>query len=151
MPALKNPRHEMFVFAVFQGQSARKAYQDNVGAVSDNVADASASRLLKTVKVAARLKELQDQMAERVMAKIVITKAYLEEKVHNLAGKAEDAGQLGVAKACYELLGRDRGVFTERKNLTVRRLADLSEEELEEVLAESNAPDQVPPDRRNKG
>jgi phage terminase small subunit len=64
MPVLRNARHEAFARAIVKGNSGRAAYRaagyDGTGAV----ADAAASRLLRNVKVAARVAELKEQAAK---------------------------------------------------------------------------------------
>lgn len=139
---LTNSKHEKFTLAVFEGDPGRKAYRDHCNPnVSDAVADSAASRLLKSVKVAARLDELKASVAEKVVKATAVTEQWLTERVQALAQKAEDSGQLAVAKGCYELLGRDKGVFVERRIVTVRRLADLEMPELEELAGWKNGSD----------
>lgn len=116
---------------VFQGMEIGKAYSAAGFTEKGASAQASGSRLLSLPKCADRLAELKVTAAERV----IVTKQWLQDKVQDLAALAETKEQLAVAKGCYELLGRDHGAFQERKTITVRRLGDLSIEELEEIAA----------------
>lgn len=142
MAPLKNTKHEAFVQAVFLGETGAEAYRQHVATkeVSSNVATAAGARLLGSVNVQARLTELK----EKVAATTLITREVLEQKVWELAKKAEDKEQLGVAKSCYELLGRDKGAFQERKTVTVRSMSQLTEDELRDELARLESGDQGP-------
>jgi hypothetical protein len=66
MPALKNGKHEKFVKAICIGnmsnaEAYRSAYSTEM---SVSVASAAANRLLKSVKVMARVGELQAKVSE---------------------------------------------------------------------------------------
>ena len=77
MPALKNPRHEAFVRAIFDGLFQPNPYPTHghayvaVGYRAKGVGEAggsaevNASRLLKNAKIFDRVKELQQEAAER--------------------------------------------------------------------------------------
>jgi len=81
MPALANAKHEAFARAIVAGRSGRDAY---CGAgfkpSNDNTADACASRLLATAKVAARVAELKAEVAAQVVsARVMDLTEVLEE------------------------------------------------------------------------
>lgn len=151
MPALDNPRHEKFAQGMAEGKTARKAYMDAGYLCKPSAADGSAAALRKNPSIQARILELSEAVADRVVERAAITKEWLEEKIQDLAKKAEDSGQLSVARSCYELLGRDRGAFIERTHMTVRSFTDMSAEEIEEFLAGSpTAGTEGPPVRRSQ-
>lgn len=80
MPALENPRHEAFARAVVKGMSGRDAYGVAGYKAKPRAADASASRLLAGANVAARVAELKNEVAERVVsAKVMSLTEVLEE------------------------------------------------------------------------
>jgi hypothetical protein len=82
MPLLKNARHEIFAQEIVKGVSGRDAYKIAGFAVSnDNAADASASRLLRDVKVQARLQELQQMAQARAMVTISAPDVAIREQV----------------------------------------------------------------------
>ena len=142
MPVLKNSRHERFARFLAKGLSQRQAYlQAGYETKTDAAADASGARLAAQPAVRARIEELAAAVADRSE----ITRAWVVEKVRGLALKAEALDQYSVAKACYELLGREVGAFTEHRKLTVRRLADMDDHELEAMLADDElvAADQI--------
>ena len=144
MGPLKNTKHETFVLGVFDGKPGRQAYRDAGYVCEDAAADVGASRLLKTAKVAARLAELQSKVAN----KVVLSKATVIENVHRLANLAETKDQLAVSKGCWELLGKEFGAFKEHRKITVRSIAELTEEELLDELARLKSPDQEAADNR---
>ena len=136
---LKNPKHEAFVQAVFKGMAGGPAYKAclNPG-MSNDVSNSAASRLLGYVKVRARLDELQARVAE----KAVITRASLIQGVHEVTEDAKAKGVHAAALRGYELLGREFKTFTERKDVTVRSIGDLAEEEIKNALSELDAADE---------
>jgi hypothetical protein len=91
MPKLKNPRHEQFARAVAKGGYKIRAYRD-AGYSADRGA---ASRLSRTVKVHARICELQERSADRVVATI----ARRIQKAHAAYEAATAANQFDAARA----------------------------------------------------
>lgn len=138
MPPLKNAKHEAFVQAILTGASGRKSYQKHVSKVSNDVADASASRLLANVRVRERLTFLQNRAAE----KATITKASLIQGVYEVTEDAKKKGGHSAALRGYELLGREFKTFTERKDVTVRSIGELAEDEIKHALSELDAADE---------
>lgn len=73
MAALANAKHEAFARAIVEGKSGRDAYCGcGYKPHNDNTADACASRLLATAKVAARVAELKSEVAAQVVSKKVM-------------------------------------------------------------------------------
>ena len=64
MPALKNPRWEMFAQGVANGLPAYKAYLDAGFKSSEKAASTDGPRLLRNAQVANRVRELLEQLAE---------------------------------------------------------------------------------------
>ncbi|MEN0652395.1 MULTISPECIES: terminase small subunit [Hyphobacterium] len=75
MAALKNARHEAFARALAKGMGVTEAYV----AAGYRSSPAAATRLSKTVKVSARLTELQNKGAERAAVTAESLSAELEE------------------------------------------------------------------------
>lgn len=132
---LKNQKHEAFVIGVFEGKPASQAYLDAGYNCTNAAARMAASRLMTNDNVASRLAELQTAVSEKVVQSAVLNKEVIVSAVHRLATKAENLGQIANARSCWELLGREHGTFVERRIVTVRRLADLDMEELQELAA----------------
>ncbi len=65
MPVLQNSRHERFAQEVAKGKSATEAYKDAGYTPKGKVAASAASRLLRGVKVKARIDELLQNAADK--------------------------------------------------------------------------------------
>lgn len=110
MSALKNSKHESFALAVFKGTPSRVAYREHISPNgSDAVTDASASRLLNSAKVAARLTELKGRVAERV----VITRSWVLEKLRKNALIAIGEEKLRSVRAVKSRIKEEDGSFSE--------------------------------------
>jgi phage terminase small subunit len=130
MPPLDNPRWERFAQELAKGQSQTGAYltAGYKGAKSPTTA---ASRLLTNVKVAARVKELQQRGAERAEVTVASLIADLDEdrKLARGAGQASAAVAATMAKAKLLGLVIDRkevgapGEFDEIENMSADELA----------------------------
>lgn len=98
MPTLPNTRHERFAQELAKGASQAEAYRLAGYDGTDAAMEASASRLVRNVKVAARVAELQAKAAERAE----ITVADITNRLLAIATKAEkssDAPMLQAARA----------------------------------------------------
>jgi hypothetical protein len=112
MPALNNVRHEKFVQAIIaQNMSATAAYKSVYGDdKSENTVNASASRLVRFSKVAARLAELREKAAE----KFEIT---VDGMIKDFAQDARDAKndkQHGAVIAARTAMAKLAGLWVER-------------------------------------
>lgn len=106
MPALENAKHEAFARAIVEGSSGRDAYRGaGYKPNSDAVADAAASRLLRDVKVAARVSGLKAAAAEASTVKAEDVIAELAKIAFSNMG---DYIALGIAdpKICLSKLSR---------------------------------------------
>lgn len=70
MPVLKDHRHEAFAQGIARAVKPPKAYMAAFPDCSKSSASAAASRLLATVKVSARVRELQEMAANRAVATV---------------------------------------------------------------------------------
>jgi len=150
MPALKNEKHEIFASLVAKGLSGRQAYID--AGYSPNGADGAASKLQKTAKVAARIAELREKVANRVIEKTAISKEWvLAELVDNVkkAKAAEpvrnkDGEEIGEYRANFQaantalhLIGKELGMFVEKAEIKTGKLEDKTDEELDAIIAQA--------------
>jgi hypothetical protein len=128
MPALANPKHERFAQEVVKGSSASAAYRTVYDVKKGNAADASASRLLKSDKVAARVAELQERKSDDVM----LSAQWVIEQLIDNATKAKMQGDFGPSNQALQLLGKELGMFVERtENVNLNH--DISPEPLTET------------------
>lgn len=131
MASLSNQRHELFAQAIAGGKTGRVAYFEAGYECSDVAADAASSRLLKTVKVAARVAEIKGRGATGVS----LTKSWVIEQTIELKRKAEESGAFGPAVKCMELLGREVNAFVEKKEIGLPgEFADLKDDELVDIV-----------------
>jgi len=111
MPPLKNVRHEQFVQLLLQGKDATDAHEE-VGFQRDS---GNAARLRRNPKVAARLRELQDEIAAKVPISIESLIGELEEARQHATGKNQ------FAAAIKAILGKAQlaGLLVERSKVEV--------------------------------
>lgn len=144
---LENQQHEAFVRALVKGMSQGDAYKAaGYKAKTDASAAAAASRLLKDVKIQARLQELLSAATE----KAVLTKSWVIEKlmenVHRamqavpvLDREGNETGEYtyngSVANRALELLGKEQGMFIDRKEIgKPGDFSNLTNTELDEMI-----------------
>jgi phage terminase small subunit len=119
MAALKNSKHELFAQAIIEGCSGRDAYLAAGYSAQPAAADAAASRLLKSVKVAARVAELK---AAAARASTVTAAKVLDE-----LGKIAFANMLDYMRA-----GPDGDPYLDFSKLTRDQAAALTEVTVED-------------------
>lgn len=93
MPALKNPRWEIFVQGRAEGLPLYKAYLRAGYSCSAEVAMASSSLLMRNPKVRARLRELIEGLADKQM----ITRESLVAEYDQAINLAHELGQAAAA------------------------------------------------------
>ncbi len=129
MPMLKNARRETFAQLVSKGMKVGKAYVE-AGYVESQ---GNPAKLKAVPAVAARIRELQAAAADHAK----LNRAWVLEGLMNNAircmGDGEERNPTAANRA-YELLGKEIGMFVDRRLLGVRRIEDMSEEELLEFL-----------------
>ena len=96
---------------------------------SERTAEQQGCRLLRNVKVAARIASLQDKTAKRLEVTVDSIMADLED----LCRGAVRAGQFGPAVRAKELMGKRLGMFADR--VIVNEIQQLSDEELVKSIA----------------
>jgi Terminase small subunit len=129
MPALDNPRWEKFAQFRASGLPAYQAYLAAGYRCSDAVAMSRASELGRKGKVFARLRELNQELAE----KMGVTRESLAREYDQIAQAAFAAGQFAAAKGAVEakqgVLGLNPTSKSENVNLH-GTFSQLTDEEL---------------------
>lgn len=136
-----NPRQRAFADFVLRGEPAYKAYTlAGYTAKNSATARASSSQLLATPNVAAYLAEKRDKISEKLEMDATWVLRRLRENLERAlqAEPVRDADgnptgdytyQGAVANKSLELIGKQLGMFVERKDITVHAtLAGLIEE-----------------------
>ena len=152
MPILANSQHEKFAQEIVKGAGHGEAYI-NAGYKAKNVAVASAAatRLLKQDKIQARITELKHRAEASVIERTVLSRAWVIEKLIENVERAmqmrpvkdKDGKETGeftyngnVANRALELLGKEQGMFVDRKEIgNPGDFASASDDELNEIIA----------------
>lgn len=136
MPVLANPRHERFAVEVAKGFSSTEAYKAAGYEAEGSSAWAAASRLLRDVRVKARIAELQ----ERVATKAEITLETLIDHANEARSQAMEAGQFAAAVSAIKEMGVLTGLRVEKSERTNKSDArTLTERELDAAIADALA------------
>jgi predicted RND superfamily exporter protein len=115
MPALKNPRWELFCQGRAEGLPLYKAYLRAGYQVSPATAMSKSSELVRNGKVRARLRELIDQLAEKQM----ITRETLVAEYEQVIALAHEVGQPAAAATAIKEKQRLMELDPASKNINV--------------------------------
>ena len=115
MQVLRNPRHEKFSQLVASGIKPTEAYT-SLG-YSKAGAPQSANNLLKRTDVRERVNELQSLAAQSSAEEVAFDQKRVLNRLDVLSRKAEELGQISAAARCEDLIGKHRGMFTDRTAL----------------------------------
>jgi phage terminase small subunit len=133
MPALKNPKHELFAHGIAKGMGQREAYlwAGYTGA-SNEAIDANASRLIRKDKVSGRIAEIQERMAirsEETVERITADLRAIVAKGHDMAPTfGPPAAQL--VRAALMDIAKLNGLVVEKTETRTVRARDMSDDEL---------------------
>ena len=117
MPALKNPKHEKFAQAVALNVPASVAYRQHVsgGKCSDGTAEVTGSTLSNESKVALRIAELREKVAEKADKTFNMTKDKWLERLHGIATKAEYVADFSAATGALREIGKGAAFYAPEK------------------------------------
>lgn len=152
MGVLKNARHEHFAQLVAGGKDPTAAYV--TAGFSPNGARPSALRLLQVATVCSRVAELrkavEEPARERAIEKAAVSKAWVLEKLTKVVDlgmalepvKGEDGKELGELKAAnlpaantaLGLIGKELGMFIDRKEIRTGPLDGLPPDEAKSLI-----------------
>jgi hypothetical protein len=134
MPILDKPKHEKLAQELAQGVNQTDAYE-KAGYARD---DSHASRLAGDGRIRARVQELQADAAKLVADRIALSHADMIAMLISDREEARANKQMSTALRATELLGRElHGMFTERREVKLEDVRQLSEAELHEQLAQA--------------
>lgn len=109
MPMLDNARHERFAQELAHGKSATEAYS----AAGYKPHQQNASRMMSNDVVQKRVAELKSRVVEAVL----LTKEWIIEQLIENAQLAKANDDFAPANKAIELLGKELGMFIERKEV----------------------------------
>ena len=138
MPALHNQRHEAFARGVAEGKPLSHAY----AAAGYRPHPANPTRLRGLREIDERIGEIratqqlvQERAVEHAINEAAITRTDVIRMLIEDRDLAREKGQIGAAVRATELLGKELGMFVERRELTVeQRISMMTDEQrLEEA------------------
>lgn len=157
MPILSNPKHELFAQELAKGKSAEAAYV----AAGFKPNRGNATVLKQKESISNRVSELLDRRdkidamgVQKAAEAVAVDKAWVMARLKENAERALQARQAtdaegnpagdfkyegAVANRALELLGKEIGMFVDRKEIRTGRidLARLTDEELSSYLSEA--------------
>ena len=150
---LPNAKHEHFAQLVSNGESATRAYV--LAGYSEGGAPQSAGRLLKNAQVCERiayLRSIKEQKHQQAVSAVIsdaaIDKKWVLDKLTRIVAMGmqaepvtDEEGQpvgeyrqnLAAANKAVELIGKELGMFVERKEIRTGALDDLNHDELKRL------------------
>jgi hypothetical protein len=141
MPVLENTRWELFAKQVAAGKTYTNAYKSLKSKAKDPAKAGSA--LASNPEVRGRIDELArratNKCIERVSARVAITKEWVLRELLDNAELAKADGSWAARNRSLELVGKEIGMFGDQEPPKPPRLEDLSDEDLQRMLAESIA------------
>lgn len=147
MGMLKNAKHEHFAHLVAKGSNAKEAYIE--AGFSPNGAQPSSARLLSKAMVAARIEEIKANISTAAIEKVSVDKAWvIAQLVENvqiaksaipvLDNEGNPTGEykanLAAANRALELIGKEQGMFVDRKEVRTGPLDSVPHEEKASAL-----------------
>lgn len=148
---LKNSKHEHFAQLVSKGEKASRAYV--TAGYSKAGAEQSANRLLKNADIQTRIAQLraaiEQPSRERAIEKAAVDKAWVLHSLTQIVkmGMAvepvrdDEGNELGELKAAnlpaankaLELVGKELGMFIDRKEIRTGELDGLAHDDLKQL------------------
>lgn len=141
---LSNPQWEAFAVAYAKnGNATKSALEAGFAAGKNNMSAAvRGSQLLKREEVRARIDEIKQQVTKKALASAGVDRAWILEKLKENAEQALDAKDRGAANRALELLGKEHGMFQDRKIIQIGPLEQLDAPRLQRLLALAEAAEQ---------
>ena len=130
---LTNARQEMFVQGILKGLPANRAYV--AAGYADKNADSNATRLMGNERVAARVQYLQSKVADKVVAQAAWTKERVIARLEQNIDLAEQLEMPQAINTSLGMIGKEIGMFVERKEVKVDLNRPLEERSEAELLA----------------
>jgi hypothetical protein len=142
-------KQEAFCRAVVAIGNQTEAYVQAFNGKNRKIAGEEACKLMATPKVAQRVKELQEAVAEKVVTKVAVNKAWITDQLVDIVltcrgkaplvdAKGEPTGEFtwnpGAANQALRLLGLEEGMFVEKKIVEHSKLRNFTPEQKKEAL-----------------
>jgi phage terminase small subunit len=135
MPALTNRRRELFAQGVASGVSLKQAAVS--AGYSLRRAEQTGSELRKNREIAVRIGEIRAVITESITRFMTYTLAQAMLEAHEAWELARNNGQPGQMIAATTLKSKLMGLLVERRDVTYRSVDELSDAELENLIADA--------------
>ncbi len=135
MPPLDNIRHERFCHGLLEGKVAAQAYVD----AGYKPSRKNASRLRAKEDIQVRLTELKAEAAEAA----TLDRAWVLQQMRDLYEKTTAAApdtstwSPATAKGVLELIGKEMGLFVDRKIIGIKHLHEMGDDELRQIAGQA--------------
>ncbi len=135
---------QLIVAGANQADAYRGAY--NIAKMKPASITNSAYKLMQNGEITARIAELSAKVLDKVVADIAIDKAWVIEKLVKIVGLGMaiepvagvegelKTANLAASNKALELIGKENGMFVDRKDIKVTSLSELSDDDLDEVI-----------------
>lgn len=123
MPALKNPRWELFAQGKIEGLPGYKAYLRAGFKCTPEAAMTASSLLLRKPEIRARMRELVDSLAETM----VVTRETLAAELDDAATQAAELGQSSARVSALAAKAKLFGLEAPTRNLNVNLSGTFSQ------------------------
>ena len=140
------PKQEAFCLAYIETGNASEAYRRaySAGKMKPETVNRKAFDLMQDGKITARLADLKEEIASKVTKKVAISKQWvLEQLIENasiakaaepvLDGEGNPTGEyktnIAAANRAIELIGKELGMFVDRKEVRTGALDDVPHDE----------------------
>ena len=138
MPVLSNARRERFAQLMAEGKNPKEAH----GEAGFKAHYGNALKLAQDPEVAARIAELQAEIAHDMVADRAYVMNRLVTNVERCMVNGENYNP-NAANRSLELIGKQLGMFVDRRMLGVQRIEDMTEEEILEFLGGEPTPEEL--------
>lgn len=141
MPELKHPRWEAFAQAYVRHKNGTQAAKEVgfKGGKDGNSFAVRAHEMLKKPEVQKRIAELNQQLVKETMKAAKVDRAWVLDRLKENAQEALERGDRAAANRALELLGKELGLFIDRKMVLTGPLEALSAPQLQRLLVLAQA------------
>src|SRR5262245_23928372 len=112
---LKHTKHEAFAQHVAKGVSGTEAAK--LAGYAEGSAHVTASRLLRKANILSRIEDVRKHITEMATTSSGISKAWVISRLKENAEKGMAEGQRTPAIRALELIGKELGMFVDRKEI----------------------------------
>lgn len=145
--ALTNKKRK-FAQLIVSGLNQADAYRGAYSTANMKAATVvnNAHNLMKDSDISAMIKDLSAKVMDKVVADIAIDKAWVIEKLVKIVGLGMavepvagvegelKTANLAASNKALELIGKENGMFVDRKDIKVTAISEMSDDDLDEMI-----------------